>query len=78
MKILAPQKQHKDFRTAAQKLRAHGVAVSGPYRRRNGTLVFSVADSVVTEEELLHLQGNEKISANGIQNLFNKADKHQS
>jgi hypothetical protein len=78
MKILASQKQHKDFRAAAQTLRAHGVAVTGPYRRQNGTFVFSVADRVVTEEELLRLQRDGKISANGIQDLFSKADNRRS
>jgi hypothetical protein len=78
MQILAHQTQHKDFRTAAHTLRKHGIAVTGPYRRRNGTLVFSVADSVVTEEELLRFQRDGKISANAIQDLLSKADKRQS
>lgn len=78
MNILANQTQHKDFRKAAHELRKHGIAITGPYRRRNGTLVFSVADSVVTEEELLRFQRDGKISSNGIQDLSSKADKRRS
>jgi hypothetical protein len=78
MRILAYLKQHKDFRTAAQTLREHEIAVTGPYRRQDGTFVFSVADCVVTEEELLSLQREGKLSANGIQELFAEIEKHPS
>jgi hypothetical protein len=37
-------------------LRDQGIQVTGPYRRPNGMLVFSVGNSVVTEIELLQLQ----------------------
>jgi hypothetical protein len=78
MKILALQKQYKDFRTAAQNLTAHGVAVSGPYRRQNGTFVFGVAGCVVTEEELVHFQRDGKLSANSIQELLAEIGKPPS
>src|SRR5713101_3021217 len=55
MGILAYRKQHKVLNSAVQTMRSHGIAVSGPYRRQNGTLIFSVADDVVTEDELLRL-----------------------
>lgn len=78
MKILALQKQHKVFRTAAQTLRTHGVAITGPYRRQNGTLVFSVADCVLTEEELLGFQRDGKLSGNSVKELLAEIAKPPS
>jgi hypothetical protein len=78
MKTLAPQKQHQDIRRAAQKLLEHGIAVTGPYRRRNGTLVFSLAECVVTEDELLRIHRDGELSATGIQELFAEIDRRSS
>jgi hypothetical protein len=69
MGILAYRKQRKDLRSAVQTLRNHGTPVSGPYRRRDGTLVFSVADCVVTEDELLRLPRNGRLEAKNVQEL---------
>ncbi len=70
MGILGHRKQRKVLNSAAQTMRKHGIAVSGPYRRRDGTLLFSVADCVVTEEELLRLRRDERLEANRVQELL--------
>ena len=78
MRILARQIKHKDFHTVARNLMAHGVAVTGPYRRRNGTLVFSIAGCVVTEEELVRFQQDRELSSNSIQELLAEISKPPS
>jgi hypothetical protein len=70
MGILAFRKQHKILNCALQIMRNHGIAVSGPYRRRNGTLMFSVADHVVTEDELLRLPRDERLEPNKVRELL--------
>jgi hypothetical protein len=65
MGVLAWGKQRKDLRCAAQVIRNHGVAVSRPYRRRNGAPVFR-ADPAVTEEELLRFPCNERLEPNNV------------
>jgi hypothetical protein len=78
MGILGYRKQRKDLLSAVQTLRKHGIAVSGPYRRRNGTLVFSVADCVITEEELLRLPRDERLEANNVQNLLGEIKERRT
>jgi hypothetical protein len=75
MGILAYRRQRKDLGSAVQIMRNHAIAVSGPYRRRNGTLVFSVADDVVTEDELLRLPRDERLEANNIHELLAEIKK---
>jgi hypothetical protein len=78
MGILGYRKQRKDLRSAVQTIRKHGTPVSGPYRRRNGTLVFSVADCVVTEDELLRLPRNGRLEANNVQELLAEIGKRST
>lgn len=75
MRIFATRRQRKNFRVAMQGLRDSGIAVSGPYRRQNGTLVFSVADCVVTEDELLCLEHEGKFDANELQGILSESGR---
>ena len=70
MRIFGYARRQKGIVTAVQTLREHGLQVTGPYRTRNAKMVFSVADYVVTEAELLELQCNGKLNAKGIAELF--------
>jgi hypothetical protein len=78
MRVLAFLKPHKDFRTAARILMQHEIAVSGPYRRHDGQFVFGVAGCVITEEELLCLQREARLSANGVRELIAEIKKRSS
>jgi hypothetical protein len=75
MGILAYRKQRNDLNSAVQTMRNQGIAVSGPYRMRSGTLVFSVADDVVTEDELLRLPSDERLEPNSIHELLEETKK---
>jgi hypothetical protein len=75
MGILAFRKQRKVLNSAVQIMRNHGIAVSGPYRRRNGTLMFTVADHVVTEDELLRLPRDERLERNKVHEFLAKIKK---
>ena len=75
MGILAYRKQRKDLNSAVQTMRNHGITVSGPYRRRNGTLMFSVADGVVTEDELLRLPRDERLEPDNVHELLAEIKK---
>jgi hypothetical protein len=75
MGILAFRRQRKDLNSAVQTMRNHGIAVSGPYRRRNGTLMFSVADDVVTEDELLRLPRDERLEPDNVHELLAEVKK---
>ena len=75
MMIFAGQRQCNNFRIALQTLRDCGVAVSGPYRRQNGVFVFSVADCVVTEDELLHLEHEGQFAASNVQGVLSESKK---
>ena len=75
MGILGYQKQRKDLRSAMQTIRNHGTPVSGPYRRGNGTLIFSVADCVVTKDELLRLPRDGRLEANNLQEILGEIGK---
>jgi hypothetical protein len=66
MGVLAGGRQRKDLRCAEQITRNHGIAVSGPYRRRNGALVLRAADPVVTEEGLLRLPRRERLEPHNV------------
>ncbi len=54
MRFFGNAKRRKELSAAANALREQGIQVSGPYRMRNGMLVFSVGHFVVTEAELLN------------------------
>ena len=56
MRLLVNAKLRKELSSSIKTLRDQGIQVTGPYRRPNGMLVFSVGNSVVTEIELLQLQ----------------------
>jgi hypothetical protein len=75
MGIFATRRQRKNLRIAMQALRDGGIAVSGPYRRRRGTLVFSVAECVVTEDELLWLEREGKVDADELQGILSESKK---
>lgn len=70
MGILTLRKQRKALNSAVKTMRIHGISVNGPYRRRNGTLVFRVADDVVTEDELLRLPRFERLDPNNVHELL--------
>jgi hypothetical protein len=75
MGILGYRKQRKDLRSAMQTIRNHGTPVSGPYRRRTGTLIFSVADCVVTKDELLRLPRDGRLETNNVQEILGEIGK---
>jgi hypothetical protein len=75
MGILAYRRQRKDLNSAVQAMRNHGIPVSGPYRRQNGTLVFSIADDVVTEDELLRLPRDERLEPSNLRELLTEIKK---
>jgi hypothetical protein len=75
MGILAYRKQRKDLNSAVQTMRNHGITVSGPYRKQNGTLIFSVADGVVTEDELLGLPRDERLEPDSVHELLDEIKK---
>jgi hypothetical protein len=56
-------KRRRELSAAVNTLRGQGIQVTGPYRRPNGMLVFSVGNSVVTEVELLQLRRNRELKA---------------
>ena len=72
MGTLASWKQRKVLHSAVQTMQNHGIAVSGPYRRQNGTLMFTVAGDVVTEDELLRLPRDERLEPNSVHELIAK------
>lgn len=78
MAIFATRRQRKDFRLAVQALRDRGIAVSGPYRRLNGILVFSVAECVVTEDELLRFLRDGSFETNEFQELLSEIKRRPS
>jgi hypothetical protein len=75
MGLLTFRKQRKDLNSAVQTMRTHGISVSGPYRMRTGTLVFRVADDVVTEDELLRFPRDERLEANNVHQLLAEIKK---
>ena len=75
MGILGFRKRRKDLRSALQSMRSQGIVVNGPYRRRSGMFVFSVANSVITEDELLRLQGEGKFETSELQEILAEIGK---
>jgi hypothetical protein len=72
MSILGFRRPHKDLRISLRALRDQGIAVSGPYRRHDGTLVLSIAGRVLMEDELVHLQREGKLDAKSIRDLLDR------
>jgi hypothetical protein len=56
-------KRRRELSAAVNTLREQGIQATGPYRRPNGMLVFSVGNSVLTEAELLQLRRNRELKA---------------
>lgn len=75
MGIFATRRQRKNLRIAMEALRDCGIAVSGPYRRPNDMLVFSVAECVLTEDELVCLEHDGKFDAQELQKVLSKSRK---
>jgi len=63
MGLFGNAKRRRELSAAVNTLREQGIQVTGPYRRPNATLVFSVSNSVVTEAELLQHQRNRQLKA---------------
>jgi hypothetical protein len=72
MRLFDNAKKRKELSAVANALRGLGIQVTGPYRRPNGILVFSVRNSVMTEAELLQLQCNGEIKAATIQQILER------
>ena len=72
MNALGFGRRRKDIRAVVQALRDHGIAITGPYRRRNGTFMYSLKDCVVTEYELLDLANSGKLDPVGVSELIVK------
>jgi hypothetical protein len=72
MKRHAFARRPKDISVVVQTLRDHGIKVIGPYRRRNGSSIYSLANCVVTELELLDLASAGKLDAAGVSELAAK------
>ena len=78
MKILGFAKQLKDITSLVQTLRDESIKVTGPYRRRNGTFIYSLDDRVVTERELLDLANAGKLDPAGVSELTAKIMKNSN
>lgn len=61
------EKELADLLRAA---RNSGLVLVGPFRRRNGSFVFSFGDTVITESELKELYKSGKLSLAGIRELI--------
>jgi hypothetical protein len=68
MKFLGFAKRLKDTSALVQELRDHGINVNGPFRRRNGTFIYSLAGCVVTERELPDLPNTGKLTLPAFRN----------
>ncbi|HUC54397.1 MAG TPA: hypothetical protein VMR90_10140 [Candidatus Cybelea sp.] len=75
MAILAFQKHCKALNCPVQIMRTHGIAVNGPYRRRNGALMFSVGEQVVSEDELLRFERARRLEVNKVHELLAEIGK---
>jgi hypothetical protein len=72
MSILGFARGPKDITAVVQALRDHGISVIGPFRSSNGTFLYSLADCVVTDRELLDLAITGKLDAAGVSELSAK------
>jgi hypothetical protein len=76
MNVFGFLRRRKDIRAVVQTLRDHGIAVTGPFRRRNGTFVYTLSGCVVTEHELLNLANARKLNPAGVSELTAKIIKN--
>jgi hypothetical protein len=65
----------KDIRAVVQTMREQGINVIGPFRKRNGALLYFLFGSIVTEHELLDLARAGKLDAAGVSDLTAKIRK---
>jgi hypothetical protein len=72
MNILGFARGPKDITAVIQALRDHGINVIGPFRSSNGAFLYSLADCVVTDRELLDLAIAGKLDAAGVSELSAK------
>lgn len=63
MNVLGFVRRSKNIRDVVQTLREHHITVTGPYRTPKGIVIYTLADCVVTERELLDLAKSEKLDA---------------
>jgi len=70
MRFFGNAKRRKELSSAVKTLPDQDIHVTGPYRRPNGMLVFSVGNSVVTEAELLQFQRNGELTATRVAEGF--------
>jgi hypothetical protein len=77
MRFFGNAKRRKELSAAANALREQGIQVSGPYRMRNGMLVFSVGHFVVTEAELLQPQRHGDLKAMQLLSVRKSAGQHE-
>jgi hypothetical protein len=73
--IPAHLKRNESLRIAPQSPRQHRIVVAGAYQKRNGDCVFSVADQLLTEGELLSILRDEKLPENEIKDLISEIGK---
>jgi hypothetical protein len=78
MKLFGFARTSRDVRAVVQTLRDHGIKVTGPYRTPKGTTIFTLADAIVTERELLELAIAGKLDASGISKFISKIMKYGS
>jgi 6-phosphofructokinase len=76
MKALRSPGHPKDIRAVVQTLRDQGIEVIGPYETPKGALIYTLADCVVTERELLDLAIAGKLDAAGVSELSAKVMKN--
>jgi hypothetical protein len=69
MKTLDFARGPEDIPAVVRALRDQGIQVTGPYETRKGTLVYTLADGIVTERELLDLAKAGKLDAAGVSEL---------
>ena|ERR1700687_2243083 len=51
MRMLGLARSIEDFHAVVRAMRKHGIEILGPFRRRNGAFICSLADCVVMENE---------------------------
>jgi hypothetical protein len=66
MKILGFARGPQDIRAVIRKLRDQGIQITGPYQTPKGTVIYTLADGIVTERELLDFAKTGKLDAAGV------------
>lgn len=78
MSMLGFARGIEDVHAVVRAMREHGIEVIGPFRRRNGAFICSLADRVVMENEILDLAKAGKLDATGVSELTAKIKKDGS